>query len=400
MPSGVAQPPGSVARRAEQDAASERSADDRAAVITLSELDALLRELASQGFEIFGPKVSAGAVVYARIGTIADVARGASDEQRPGRYALAPARSDAVFAYTAPAQSLKPLFHVSTEQLVRLRRRDDRLQVFPVAARAPRVAVLGARACDVAGLLVQDRTLLGVDPRYTARREGLFLISVNCATAGETCFCASMGTGPRTLEGHDLCLTEMTGPDGPRFLVEVGTQAGRELLGKIATEPATEEERAAPARAARSARAAMGRTLEIEGLPEVLYENLEHPRWDDVAARCLACGNCTMVCPTCFCSTVEEEAAVTGDEIARSRRWDSCFTSAFSELHGHPVRALIRSRYRQWLTHKLGGWWHQFGTSGCVGCGRCITWCPVGIDVTEEAAALRKPSDPAKGTPT
>ena len=133
----------------------------------------------------------------------------------------------------------------------------------------------------------------------------------------------------------------------------------------------------------------MGRTMDTDGIKDLLYRNLEHPRWDDVAARCLAYGNCTLACPTCFCSSVEDGSDFAGDEAGRQRVWDSCFTLDHSYLHGGSVRVSTRSRYRQWMTHKLATWIDQFGTSGCVGCGRCITWCPVGIDITEEVAAIR-----------
>ena len=133
----------------------------------------------------------------------------------------------------------------------------------------------------------------------------------------------------------------------------------------------------------------MGRELDTDGIKELLYRNYEHPRWDEVAERCLTCGNCTMVCPTCFCTTVEDVTDLAGEHVERHQRWDSCFTVDYSYIHGGAVRASTRSRYRQWMTHKLATWFDQFGSSGCVGCGRCITWCPVGIDITEEARAIR-----------
>jgi sulfhydrogenase subunit beta (sulfur reductase) len=133
----------------------------------------------------------------------------------------------------------------------------------------------------------------------------------------------------------------------------------------------------------------MGRTMDTKGIKELLYRNYENPRWDDVAKRCLTCGNCTMVCPTCFCTTVEDITDLTGEHVERWRKLDSCFTMDFSYIHGGSVRSSPRARYRQWMTHKLATWIDQFGTSGCVGCGRCITWCPVGIDITEETGAIR-----------
>ena len=133
----------------------------------------------------------------------------------------------------------------------------------------------------------------------------------------------------------------------------------------------------------------MGRSLDPTDLRGLLARNLEHPRWDDVATRCLSCTNCTLVCPTCFCSSVEDVTDLAGEGAERNRVWDSCFSVDHSYIHGGSIRPSGRSRYRQWLTHKFGTWHDQFGTSGCVGCGRCITWCPVAIDVTEELAAIR-----------
>jgi ferredoxin len=132
-----------------------------------------------------------------------------------------------------------------------------------------------------------------------------------------------------------------------------------------------------------------GRHLETAGIRELLLDNLEHPRWQTVAERCLSCANCTMVCPTCFCSSVEEVSDLTGDHVVRERSWASCFTAEHSYMNTGAVRKSTASQYRQWLTHKLATWHDQFETSGCVGCGRCITWCPVGIDLTEEVAAIR-----------
>jgi ferredoxin len=178
--------------------------------------------------------------------------------------------------------------------------------------------------------------------------------------------------------------------DGRHYFVTVaGSDDGAAVLAELTTAPATAAEDAAAGRAHARAAAEMGRTMDTTGIKELLYSNLEHPRWDDVAERCLTCGNCTMVCPTCFCTTIEDVTDLTGTTVERNERWDSCFTIDYSHIHGGSVRVTGRSRYRQWMTHKLATWFDQFGTSGCVGCGRCITWCPVGIDITEEVAAIR-----------
>jgi ferredoxin len=132
----------------------------------------------------------------------------------------------------------------------------------------------------------------------------------------------------------------------------------------------------------------MSRSLPRETVRDLLYENLSHPRFDEVAARCLSCANCTMVCPTCFCHDVHDEPSLDGTASLRVREWDSCFNPEHAQVHGLNFRPHVRDRYRQWLVHKLASWVDQFGASGCVGCGRCISWCPVGIDLTEEVAAI------------
>ena len=134
----------------------------------------------------------------------------------------------------------------------------------------------------------------------------------------------------------------------------------------------------------------MGRFIDTTNIKDLFYRNYEHPQWNNVTERCLNCANCTMVCPTCFCTTVEDVTDLTGEHAERWRKWDSCFTMDFSYIHGGSVRSSTQSRYRQWITHKLATWIDQFGTSGCVGCGRCITWCPVAIDITEEVGEIRK----------
>jgi ferredoxin len=200
-----------------------------------------------------------------------------------------------------------------------------------------------------------------------------------------------MGTGPRAGHGFDLALTELL-RDSHEFLVEVGSARGGEILSRIPCRAASADDLAAAEAVVARTASRMGRTLDTNGIKELLQDNPEHPRWNEVAQRCLSCANCTMVCPTCFCTTVEDHSDLSNQVAVRERRWDSCFTLDFSYIHGGSVRTQTRSRYRQWMTHKLANWIDQFGMSGCVGCGRCITWCPVGIDITAEAAAIRETS--------
>jgi ferredoxin len=225
------------------------------------------------------------------------------------------------------------------------------------------------------------------DDAYVARRQGALVVTVECGRPAGTCFCTSMGTGPHAPSGIDIAVTELL--DGEhRFLAKAGSLIGAELLAQVAVRAVTEVDRHHRAALLERSEAAMGRSMPTKGLAALLARNLEHPRWDDVAERCLSCGNCTQVCPTCFCSDVRDVSDLEGT-VERQRTWASCFDVGHSYLHGGAVRPTTSSRYRQWLTHKLSTWWDQFDTSGCVGCGRCIAWCPVGIDITEEVAAIQ-----------
>jgi formate hydrogenlyase subunit 6/NADH:ubiquinone oxidoreductase subunit I len=199
-----------------------------------------------------------------------------------------------------------------------------------------------------------------------------------------------MGTGPKAGPGFDLALTEVI--DGGRhdLVIEVGTERGAEVAASVPHRSAEAKDVYDARAVLAAAEGSMDHALDTEGLKEILYRHYEDPRWDEVAKRCLACANCTMVCPTCFCATVEDETDLVGAGTERRRIWDSCFSQEFSYIHGGSVRTSGGARYRQWITHKLATWHDQFGVSGCVGCGRCITWCPVGIDITAEARAVRQ----------
>ncbi|HEX5333046.1 MAG TPA: 4Fe-4S dicluster domain-containing protein [Cellulomonas sp.] len=369
-------------------------------------LQQLIDVLGARGYSVVGPTVRDGAIVPGPVRTVDDLPRGWGDEQDAAHYRLRRRDDDAVFGFAAGAQSPKPVFFPASELFWRGRRTGEE---FTVNEEGPEAdghglgpyALIGVRSCDLHALAIHDVVLLGrnhVDVRYAARRDGTFVVAATCSSPGGTCFCASMGTGPRADAGYDLALTELLN-DGPhRFLVEVGTPRGAEVLDEVESAEALPVDVQGADDVAAWSAAHMGRTLDTQGIKDVLYANAESPRWDDVASRCLACTNCTLVCPTCFCTSVEDVADLTGDVAERRRVWDSCFTQDFSYIHGGSIRPEIRSRYRQWMTHKLAAWIDQFGTSGCVGCGRCITWCPAAIDITAEAAALRWTPQPAVTT--
>jgi ferredoxin len=354
---------------------------------------ALLAALVADDHSLVGPTVRDGAIVLDTIRGIDDLPRGIGDEQAPGHYRLRDRGDDALFGYAASPQAWKRELLPPRVELVQIRRTARGLAVEQPARSVRKLAFVGVRACELAAIGVQDRVLRDgpyADADYADRRSNVFVLAVHCGAPAGTCFCASMNTGPRARTGYDLGATELVEGE-PRFVVDVGTEAGRAVLARVPWRDATPADVEAADAVTDDATRRMGRTLDTKGIRDRLMANLEHPRWQVVADRCLGCANCTMVCPTCFCTSVEDTTDLSGDLATRSRRWDSCFTADFAYVHGGSTRPSLRARYRQWLTHKLATWHDQFGTSGCVGCGRCITWCPVGIDITEEAAAIRGP---------
>ena len=363
-------------------------------VIERSDFDRLFESLAERGYTTVGPTIRDQAIVYDEIRCTADLPIGWTDEQDGGRYRLHRRDDEALFGYAVGPQSWKK-YQLPSETKLWQARVDDRgelVEVTEPARVAKPYAFFGVRSCELHAMAILGRVLLGgshPDPADRARIAGAFVVAVQCAQAGGTCFCVSMNTGPVADRGFDLALTEVIEDGRHYFGVEVGSERGADVLAEIPHTSAGERERDVCTAVHERTAMQMGRALDTEGIKELLYRNYEHPRWAEVAERCLTCGNCTMVCPTCFCTTVEDVTDLAGEHVERQQRWDSCFTVDYSQLHGGAARGSPRSRYRQWMTHKLATWWDQFDTSGCVGCGRCITWCPVGIDITEEAAAIR-----------
>lgn len=362
-----------------------------ARVLALEALGALIEALGIT-HAVRGPTRRDGAIVYDEISSLADLPAGWTDHQDAGQYRLEPRADNALFGYAVGPHSWKQFLHPPREILFTTRQTGNGLTFSAPSPAGKPYAFIGVRACELAAIAMQDKIFLAgpyADGNYAARRENAFIVAVNCGTAAPTCFCASLGMGPGVAAGYDIALTELL--DGRHeFLAMPGSEAGAALLAQLPGRPAAEadltEAEAIPARTAST----QTRALRTDGLPTLLTDAATDPHWQEVAQRCLSCGNCTMVCPTCFCTTTTDHTDLLTNEASRARHWDSCFTLEFSHLHGGSVRQSAASRYRQWLTHKLSTWVEQFGTLGCVGCGRCITWCPTGIDLVAEATALQE----------
>lgn len=377
--------------------------------------DELLAHLRADGFEVIGPTVAAQAIIYAPIQSHRDLPIGWGDWQAPGQYRLERRNDDTWFGFAVGPYSWKQFLYPPRIRLWEAAKTAEGFRVTPTAPERKRRAFLGVRGCELHAIAVQDRTFFRDgqiwDPYYAAARANLFVMAVECTRPAATCFCTSMHTGP-DVDPRRLPLPRVVPSEGPDelvdwilteladgFVVRAESQAGAALADALQLGPATEGQVDEAQAAVRAAAQRIQRQLDTDRLYERLQACPEHSRWDEVATRCLGCTNCTMVCPTCFCMSVEEVTDLSLETTARERVWDSCFNPDFAAVHGGNHRASLRGRYRQWLTHKFSTWIDQFEVTGCVGCGRCITWCPVGIDVTEELAALRRDSGEAAPPP-
>lgn len=380
-------------------------------------LPLLLNILSQSGYLCIGPQVHEGSIVYKEIKESSELPWGIIDHQKPGYYRIEKTNRKAAFLFTNGPQGMKPYLFQSSQELWEVQRdptpkTNSTIKFNSGGAsvngnhhyhssrhsiskkkNSSKVAYLGAKACDLAALAIQDRIFLGdkyIDPYYQSYRENLFIIAVNCTRSSTNCFCVATGDGPKVTKLFDIVMTELE--DQESLLIKAGTIYGEKIITELQAENALRDASSEKVTLAEEVinRAASEQTKKLPptSLRDLLFANLEHPRWIEVAKRCLSCSNCTQVCPTCFCHSSMELPSLDGKQSKHLRVWDSCFTSGHSYIHGHVIRNDIRKRYRQWLTHKVGSWFDQFGMSGCIGCGRCITWCPTGIDITEETDAI------------
>jgi sulfhydrogenase subunit beta (sulfur reductase) len=357
-------------------------------------LESLIKELCTQGYCVVAPTRREGTILMRPVRSVAEMAHGVRDQQDGGHYRVQDGDPDLYFEFVVGPDGPKRYLFPAEQRLFALHIEGNEFVLDAGPLQPPKLAFVGIRPCELAAIEVQDHVFGADDPApirceaeagYRQAREVALTIVVNCTHPGGTCFCHSMGTGPQAQAGFDLALTELRGG----FVIQIGTPRGGELARRLPIREASAAELELAEVRLEQARGHMGRQMETRGLAELLTVAVEHTHWDEVAKRCLGCGNCTMVCPTCFCSSMADGSGLADGSASRTRTWDSCFTLQFSYTTAGPVRNTIRARYRHWLRHKLCTWWEQFGTSGCVGCGRCITWCPAGIDLTREIAAIR-----------
>ncbi len=351
--------------------------------------------LKEKNYITIAPTIRDNAIVLEEVDSITQLPIGWSDEQSNGTYRLQKTDDPRIFNFSVGPQSIKRFLFPPVQKIfvtVKTSKGSGKSEI-ESTEKKKRYAFFGIKPCELAALNIQDKVFLEgqfVDPVYQSRRKEMFTVVVNCTKAGGTCFCSSMGTGPKAESGFDIAVTEIFEQNQHYFVLEAGSERGLNILKELKYVKEGDGRLQRAIEKCNETSASMTKKLNTQNLKEILFQQIEHPEWERVAQRCLSCANCTLVCPTCFCSTVEDVTELSGASADRVRKWDSCFTLDFSYIHGGPVRSSVKARYRQWLVHKLSTWVDQFGTFGCVGCGRCITWCPVGIDITEEVQIIRE----------
>ena len=306
------------------------------------------------------------------------------DELSYGRIASA---SDMCLTSGKPMESLKEFFLPQREVLFQYRYEAGEVTLVdpPAPTCGPRV-IFGARPCDAAALTILDKVFCWdfLDSSYIERRENTTIITLACDQPGATCFCVSVGGSPVGTEGADLLLI----PLEDVYHIEIITERGRALVEQYG-DLLEESERLSDRQRALLESEWSGRLdkkMDVENLPEIL--DFDNPIWETIAQQCIDCSICTFLCPTCHCFDIQDEGGPSAGE--RVRIWDSCASRLFTRMAVHQPRPTHASRYRQRIMHKFQYYPQNFDEFLCVGCGRCIQYCPMGVDITTVVQTLRE----------
>ncbi len=351
--------------------------------LTKDNLQALLDALTANKFKCVGPQVRDGSIIYAPLNDAKKLPWGVADIQDLGDYQLTKGDPDFAFAWTNGLSSIKTFLFKPQETVWQVKRDDAGKLVFEPVNEIESIALIGVRPCDVAAMLIQDKVFLEgehKDCRYQARKSALFTVVMNCTKSSANCFCIAAGNSPKAEKGFDLAMTELS--DG--FIIQAGSDQGVKLVDQLDLSEATQEQLTKADSKIEFAKNSQQKTIpNMQSLANKTTVAADDPSWNEVSEQCISCGSCTQVCPTCFCHKEMDLPLMSEEGNEHIRSWDSCFSDDHGYTHGHIFRQGTKKHYQQWLNHKFIYWHEQFGTSGCVGCGRCMTWCPAKIDITK-----------------
>jgi len=355
-------------------------------LIFAEELTQIVAVLMAEGYTVIGPKDKKLALNLEKLSSPDELALGFVSEEKEGYYRLKPAKTLAIDA-AKPMNSPKYYTEKANQLLYTASQVNNQWEFKTAVVEPEPIAFFGLNACDVASLYILDLTFKQEfkDPVYEKNRQAVqFVVGVNCTHPGNNCFCSTYNTGPRLTYPYDLGLTCL----GETYLVEAGSQKGKEVLAKLKSEPASQAHLQQKETLLEKAKKQMSKAFNLKKACQVLADNYEHPYWDEPSERCLSCANCINVCPTCYCYQIYRRANLSADEVAVFRSLDACHHLEFAAVHGGNFRPRRVDRLRHWVNHKIFWTIEQYGVPGCVGCGRCITWCPTAIDITEPVFRL------------
>ena len=298
--------------------------------------------------------------------------------------------SEVSLEYTRTVIPPKKYLHPQKENLITYNRTNGLEAKLPEIDR--KTVVLGVHPCDARAVMVYDVVFGGdmPDPYYWNRRKNTIIVAISCTLPDENCFCMSLDDCGPTLEdkGFDLLMTDI----GDSYLIEVGSMEGSLLLQHQGIfEKATEKARADKNKTVEISKMKIQRKIpDVKNLPKFMEQHYDHPVWAKEAEKCVSCGSCTFVCPTCFCYHVEDITKFNLEDGNRVRMWDSCQLIDFAEVAmGENFRENREARLKWRIYHKLAYWQEQFNNLGCTGCGRCISYCIANIDMTQALAEIR-----------
>ncbi|MDR3669671.1 MAG: 4Fe-4S dicluster domain-containing protein [Holophaga sp.] len=307
----------------------------------------------------------------------ADGRRILAPTDRDGRSELNPVNTPADVAkdYVQTALSAKETVFPKVEQLLSYSLSPGQVDLVDAKPKAEPTVVFGIRPCEASAFKALD-AVFNWDYRdtfFNARLEQLAVIGMSCTRKDDACFCTSVGGGPGSAKGSDILLT----PTASGYLAEVLTDKGRAIqaLAPELFQPADSADKAAQL-------ADLPAAFDQPALSAKLPAMFDSPLWSEQALRCVGCGACAFVCPTCVCFDIQEEADKSGGR--RLRAWDSCGYHMFT-LHasGHNPRDTQGARWRQRIYHKFSYYPERYATLGCVGCGKCTRACPVDMNLKE-----------------